>query len=187
MIDFTKIGKDSFSWFCINVTYQHDIIIFRWKQIKKFCRFCSTVLILKTFWGHMRRKRLTFFFLKLISTKNWSIVNFVNIKLWWCRARDLFELRIRLNTGVFKLWISCIRSSYLIIRPWGVICKANSEYPNSLPYGRSGWSMLKYFNFEPSFQLWWCRAGNSFESTIYVALTGLELRISCKRSSYLSY
>ena len=41
-------------------------------------------------------------------------------KLWWCRARYLFWLRIPVTTEGFELRISCIRSSYLTnktIRP----------------------------------------------------------------------
>ena len=37
-----------------------------------------------------------------------------NIKLRWCRARDLFGSQIPVTTGGFEQRISCIRSSYLI-------------------------------------------------------------------------
>ena len=35
--------------------------------------------------------------------------------------------------------------------------------------------MLRYFNFEPSFELRWCRAQDLFESQISVTTGGLEL------------
>ena len=38
---------------------------------------------------------------------------------------------------------------------------------------------LRYFNFEPSFKLRWCRAQDLFESPIPMTLGGFELRISC--------
>ena len=45
--------------------------------------------------------------------------------------------------------------------------------------------MWRYFNFEPSFKLRWCRAQDLFGSQIPVTTGGFELRISCIRSSYL--
>ena len=35
---------------------------------------------------------------------------------------------------------------------------SDSGYPNSLPFDRSSWSILRYIKFEPSFKLRWCRA-----------------------------
>ena len=46
-------------------------------------------------------------------------------------------------------------------------------------------SILRYFNFEPSFKLRWCRARDLFESQIPVITGGFELQISCIRRSYL--
>ena len=48
-------------------------------------------------------------------------------------------------------------------------------------------TMLRYFNFEPSFKLRWCRARDLFGSQIPVTTGGFELRISCIQSSYLTY
>ena len=39
---------------------------------------------------------------------------------------------------------------------------------------------LRYFNFEPSFKLRWCRARDLFGSQIPVTTRGFELQISCK-------
>ena len=47
--------------------------------------------------------------------------------------------------------------------------------------------MLRYFNFEPSFKLRWCRARDLSESQIAVTTGGFELRISWIRSSYLTH
>ena len=47
-------------------------------------------------------------------------------------------------------------------------------------------STLRYFNFEPSFKLQWCRARELFGSQIPVATGGFELPIFCIRSSYLT-
>ena len=41
--------------------------------------------------------------------------------------------------------------------------------------------MLRYFNFEPSFKLRWCRAQDLFGPQIPVTTGGFELRISCIR------
>ena len=46
---------------------------------------------------------------------------------------------------------------------------------------------LRYFNFEPSFKLRWCRARGLFGSEIPVTTRGFELRISCIWSSYLTH
>ena len=37
--------------------------------------------------------------------------------------------------------------------------------------------MLRYFNFEPSFKLRWCRARDLFGAQIPVTIGGFELRI----------
>ena len=42
--------------------------------------------------------------------------------------------------------------------------------------------MLRYFNFEPSFKLRWCRARDLFGSQIPVTTGGFELQISCIQS-----
>ena len=42
---------------------------------------------------------------------------------------------------------------------------------------------LRYFNFEPSLKLRWCRAPDLFGSQISVTTGGFELRISCIQSS----
>ena len=42
---------------------------------------------------------------------------------------------------------------------------------------------LRYFSFEQSFKLQWCRAQDLFGSQIPVTTGGLELRISCIRST----
>ena len=47
--------------------------------------------------------------------------------------------------------------------------------------------ILRYFNFEPSFKLRWCRARDLPGSQIPVTTGGFELRIYCKRSSYLTH
>ena len=47
-------------------------------------------------------------------------------------------------------------------------------------------SILRYFNFEPSFKLRWCRARNLFGSQIPVSTGRFGLRISCIRSRYLT-
>ena len=45
--------------------------------------------------------------------------------------------------------------------------------------------MLRYFNFEPSFKLRWCRARDLFGSQIPVTTGGFELQISSiQRSHY---
>ena len=46
---------------------------------------------------------------------------------------------------------------------------------------------LRYFNFDPSFKLRWCRALDLFVSQISVTTGGFELQISCIRSSYLTH
>ena len=45
--------------------------------------------------------------------------------------------------------------------------------------------MLRYFNFELSFKLRWCRARDLFGSQFPVTTGGFELQISCIRSNYL--
>ena len=47
--------------------------------------------------------------------------------------------------------------------------------------------MLRYFNFEPSFKLRWCRARDLFGSQIPVTTGGFELQISYIRNSYLTH
>ena len=46
--------------------------------------------------------------------------------------------------------------------------------------------MLRYFKFEPSFKLRWCRARYLFESQIPVITGRFEMRISSIRNSYLT-
>ena len=46
--------------------------------------------------------------------------------------------------------------------------------------------MLRYFNFEPSFKLRWCRDRDLFGSQIPVTTRFFELQISYIRSSYLT-
>ena len=58
---------------------------------------------------------------------------------------------------------------------------------NSLPYDKSSWSILRYFNFEPSFKLRWLRARDLFGSQIPVSTGGFKLRISFIWSSYLTH
>ena len=41
--------------------------------------------------------------------------------------------------------------------------------------------MLRYFNFEPSCKLRWCRAQDLFGSQIPVTTEGFELQISCHK------
>ena len=43
--------------------------------------------------------------------------------------------------------------------------------------------MLRYFNFEPSFRLRWCRAQDLFGSQIPVTTGGFEPRVSCIQTS----
>ena len=50
---------------------------------------------------------------------------------------------------------------------------------------RSTHHILRYFSFEPSFKLRWCRDRDLFGSQISVVIGEFELRISCKQSSYL--
>ena len=47
--------------------------------------------------------------------------------------------------------------------------------------------MLRYFNFEPSFKLRWCRAQELFGSQIRVTTGGFELRISYIQDNPLRY
>ena len=47
--------------------------------------------------------------------------------------------------------------------------------------------MLRYFNFETSLKLRWCRARDLFGSQITVTTGGFELRISCIRNSCLTH
>ena len=46
---------------------------------------------------------------------------------------------------------------------------------------------LRYFNFEPSFKLRWCRARDLFGSQMPVTAGGFELKISCIWSSYQTH
>ena len=39
--------------------------------------------------------------------------------------------------------------------------------------------MFRYFNFDPSFKLRWCRVRDLFESQIPVTTGEFELRMSC--------
>ena len=48
-------------------------------------------------------------------------------------------------------------------------------------------SMLKHFDFEPSFQMRWCRARDLFGSQIPVATGRFELRIFSTRSGLGNY
>ena len=43
--------------------------------------------------------------------------------------------------------------------------------------------MLRYFNFEPSYKLRWCRAQDLFGSQIPATTGGFELRVSCIQTS----
>ena len=45
--------------------------------------------------------------------------------------------------------------------------------------------VLRYFIFEPSLKLRWCRARDLFGSQVPVTIGGFELRISCIQSCYL--
>ena len=47
--------------------------------------------------------------------------------------------------------------------------------------------MLRYFNFEPSCKLRWCRTRDLLESQIPVITGGFELRISCIQIRYLTH
>ena len=46
--------------------------------------------------------------------------------------------------------------------------------------------LLRYFNFEPSFKLRWCRVRDLFGLQIPVTTGGFEARISSIQSSYLT-
>ena len=100
------------------------------------------------------------------TTKNQKHDYFIEILHLWAKFQAAMVSCSRIiwitnfSDHRFELRISCIRSSYLThyaIRPnW----LADSEYPNSLPYDRSSWSMLRYF--EPSFYFYSClKVGNS--------------------------
>ena len=58
---------------------------------------------------------------------------------------------------------------------WKVIIVINSYF------------ILRYFNFEPSFKLRWCRARDSLGLQIPVTAGGFEQRISCIRCFYLTH
>ena len=47
--------------------------------------------------------------------------------------------------------------------------------------------MLRYFIFESSIKLRWCRARDLFGSQIPVTTVGFELRIPCIQSRYLTH
>ena len=53
-------------------------------------------------------------------------------------------------------------------------------------WGADPYFMLRYFNFGPSFKLRWYCDRDLFELQIPVTTGGFELRISRKRSSYLT-
>ena len=48
-------------------------------------------------------------------------------------------------------------------------------------------TMLRYFKFEPSFKLRWCRARDLFGLQIPVTTGGFEMQISCIQSRYLTH
>ena len=58
----------------------------------------------------------------------------------------------------------------------------SSKYPVAVNTSKKE---LRYFNFDPSFELRWCRAQYLFGLEIPVTRGGFELRISCIRNSYL--
>ena len=47
--------------------------------------------------------------------------------------------------------------------------------------------ILRYFNFEPSFKLRWCRARDLFGSQIPMTTRGFEQSISCIQSHHLTH
>ena len=51
-------------------------------------------------------------------------------------------------------------------RSYSTFVGTNLEYPILLSYITSNWSELRYFNFEPCFKLWWCRA-RDFEKILW--------------------
>ena len=57
--------------------------------------------------------------------------------------------------------------------------------PKNIFVGRRTLEMLRYFNFEASFKLRWCRAQDLFGSQIPVTTGGFEIQISWIQSSYL--
>ena len=70
----------------------------------------------------------------------------------WCYKKQLMHyVSILLDLDVIVF----------VINPSGYYSRfagAVLEYPTSLRYGRSSWSNLRYFHFEPSLKLWWRRA-----------------------------
>ena len=65
--------------------------------------------------------------------------------------------------------LNCESLAYKVVtepnRPWGLIDQTDSEYPNRLP-----WFMLRYFNFEQSFKLRWCRARGSWNPLVVTGI-----------------
>ena len=94
--------------------------------------------------------------------------------------------QISVTTVGFELQIFCKLSSYLThltIRP-NRLGKFGVPEIHQLSTGAADlcWLMLRYFNFEPSFKLRWCRAEDLFRSQISVTTGGFEMRISYIRN-----
>ena len=70
--------------------------------------------------------------------------------------------------------ISMTEKSIVLIYDLGLSCENSVQ-------------KLRYFNFEPSFRLQWCRARDLFGLQIPVTTGGFELRISCIQNSYLTH
>ena len=67
-----------------------------------------------------------------------------------------------------------------------IVPRGEIDSPKQLRMLTTVWK-LRYFNFEPSFKLRWCRARDLFGSQIPVTTGGFELRISCIQSRYLTH
>ena len=92
---------------------------------------------------------------------------FCAFKLWYCKKHHMYFF---LPFG-FKNVIT------FIINPSGFYSTfdgADLEYPSTLRFDRGSWSELRYFNYEPSFKLWWRRALDFDGSEILVTSGGFR-------------
>ena len=95
------------------------------------------------------------------------IYTILRFKIRYCKRQHMYCF----------LLFGFINFIIFVINPSGsysAFVGAGLEYPNLLRCDRSSWSEFRYFNFEPSLKLWWCRARDFDGSQILVTSGGVQ-------------
>ena len=105
----------------------------------------------------------------------------------WCQNKLFYMIPVL--AVIYKIWYFKRQHMYcflpfgfinviiFVVNPFGswlTFVGADLEYLNSRHHDRSSWSGLRYFNFEPSLNLWWRRAWNFDGSQIPVTSEGFQ-------------